>query len=172
VALQPGTRALLSILHAHPSLRWQIRGVPNRTLLYTASFFRSVWKEIADLKRTNPAVKSKETLLDVLDRLSVPGTSYSSLLAFVQDVDHPWQPDGFTVWRALSGIFASNAEGAVSFQIGAGIEASRLYTAAELPGLLRDPNVDAVTKDLLAYFQRCVQSRQPGVNLEFLARSA
>jgi hypothetical protein len=172
VALQPGTRALLSILHAHPSLRWQIRGVPNATLLFTASFFRPVWREIADLKRTNPAVKSKDTLLDVLGRLPVPGTSYSSLLAFVQDVDHPWQPDGFTVWRALSGILASNADGKVFYQIGAGIEPSKIYAAAELSGVLRDPNVDAVTKDLLAYLQRCVQSRQPGVNLEFLARSA
>jgi hypothetical protein len=172
MVLQPGTRALLSILHAHPSLRWQMRGVPNRTLLFSASFFRSVWKELADLKRTNAAVKSKDTLLDVLARLPVPGTPYSSLLAFVQDVDHPWQPDGFLVWRALSGILASNAEGAVFYQIGAGIEPSRVFAAAELPGVLRDPSVDAVTKDLLAYFQRCVQSRQPGVNLEFLARSA
>jgi hypothetical protein len=172
VALQPGTRALLSILHAQPSLRWQIRAAPNRALLYSASFFRSVWKELADLKRTNVAVKAKETLPDVLARLPVPGTTYPSLLAFVEDVEHPWQPDGFIVWRALSGIFASNAEGAVSFQIGAGIEPSRIFSAEELPDLLKDPNVDAVTKDVLAYFQRCVQSRQPGVNLEFLARSA
>ncbi len=172
MALQPGTRALLSILHSHPSLRWQIRAAPNRTLLYSASFFRSVWKEIADLKRTNPAVTSKETLLDVLARLPVPGTTYSSLLAFVQDVEHPWQPDGFVMWRALTGILASTADGAVSFQIGAGIEPSRIFPAAEVPDFLRDPHVDAVTKELLRYFQRCVLSRQPGVNLEFLARSA
>ncbi|MEO7987589.1 MAG: hypothetical protein ABI766_13745, partial [Gemmatimonadales bacterium] len=109
--LQPGTRALLSILHAQPSLRWQIRAARDRTHLYAASLFRPAWNEIADLKRTNSELAEKDTLVDVLDRLQIPGTTYSSLLAFVQDVEQPWQPDGFTVWRALSGIFASNAEG-------------------------------------------------------------
>jgi hypothetical protein len=170
VTLQPGTRALLSILHAHPLLRWQIRAAPNRTLLYSGSFFRPVWQEIADLKRSNPDIASKETLPDVLARLPVPGTTYSSLLAFVQDVEYPWQPDGYIVWRALSGIFASNAVGSVSFQVGSSITASKVFAATEVPVLLRNPNVDSVTKDLLAYFQRCIKSRQPHVDLGFISR--
>jgi hypothetical protein len=169
VALQPGTRALLSILQAHPSLRWEIRAAPDRTLLYSGSFFRPVWKEIADLKRTRPELASKETLPDVLGRLPVPGTKYSSLLAFVEDVEQPWQPDGYTVWRALSGIFASNAVGKVSFQIGAGVEPSKVFAATELNVLLRNQKVDHVTRDLLAYFKRCVETRQPGINLGFIA---
>jgi len=169
MALQPGTRALLSILHAQPSLRWQIRAAPDRTFLYSGSFFKPVWKEIADLKAANSALASKETLPDVLARLPVPGTTYPSLLAFVQDVEQPWQPDGYTVWRALSGIFASNALGSVSFQIGSGVEASKVFAATELNVLLRNPNVDGVTKDLLAYFRRCIESRQPNVNLGFIA---
>lgn len=169
MVLQPGTRALLSILHAQPSLRWQIRAARDRTHLYAASLFRPAWKEIADLKRTNSELAEKDTLVDVLDRLQLPGTTYSSLLAFVQDVEQPWQPDGFTVWRALSGIFASNAEGSVTFQIGVGVAPSRVFAAAEVPELLRDPTVDPFAKELLSYFQRCIDSRQPDINLGFLS---
>lgn len=170
MALQPATRALLHILQAHPWLRWQIRAAPDCTLLYSGSFFKSIWKEIEDFKRSHPEMASKETLPDVLARLPVPGTTYPNLLTFVQDVEHPWQPDGFVVWRALSGIFASNAVGKVSFQVGSGIAAaSKAFAATEVPVLLRNPNVDGVTKDLLAYFQRCIQSRQPGINLGFMA---
>jgi hypothetical protein len=169
MSLQPGTRALLSVLHAQPALRWQIRAAPDCTLLYSGSFFKPVWKEIADLKRSNLALSNKETLPDVLARLPVPGTTYPNLLAFVQDVEQPWQPDGYVVWRALSGIFASNAVGKVSFQIGSGVEASKVFAATELNVLLRNPKVDGVTRDLLAYFKRCIESRQPGVNLGFMA---
>lgn len=170
MALQPATRALLAILHSQPSLRWQIRAAPDRTLLYSGSFFKPVWKEIADLKRAHPELASKETLPDVLARLPVPGTTYPSLLAFVQDVEYPWQPDGFIVWRALSGIFASNAVGSVSFQIGSGAAAaSKVFAATELNVLLRNPNVDGVTKELLAYFQRCLQTHQAEINLGFIS---
>jgi hypothetical protein len=170
MVLQPGTRALLSILHAQPSLRWQIRAARDRTLLYCGSFFRPAWKEIADLKWSSPEAASRETLADVLARLPVPGTTYPNLLAFVQDVEHPWQPDGYIVWRALSGIFASNAEGSVAFQIGSGIGNTKVLTAAEVPGLLRNPKVDPFMKDFLHYLQRCVRSRQAHVNLGFIAR--
>ena len=142
MTLQPGTRALLSILQAHPSLRWQIRAAPNRTLLYSGSFFKPIWREIAEVKRSNPQLASKETLPEVLARLPVPGTTYPNLLAFVEDVEEPWQPDGYIVWRALSGIFASNAQGSVSFQIGSGVEATKVFAATELGVLLRNPNVE------------------------------
>ncbi len=169
MGLQPGTRALLGLLQAQPALRWRIRAAPNCTLLYSGSFFKPAWKEIADFKRTHPELASKETLPDVLARLPVPGTTYPSLLAFVQDVEQPWQPDGFVVWRALSGIFASNAEGSVSFQVGSGIGDSKVFAATELGVLLRNPKVDQVTRDLLAYFQRCVQTRQADIHLGFLS---
>lgn len=170
-ALQPATRALLAILQAQPSLRWQIRAGPDCTLLYSGGFFRPAWQEIADLRRDDPELAAKETLPEVLARLPVPGTTYPSLLAFVQDVEHPWQPDGFVVWRALSGIFASNAVGRVSFQIGSGITPeSKIFAATEIPVLLRNPRIDGMTKELLGYFQRCVQTRQPNINLGFLSR--
>jgi hypothetical protein len=45
-----------------------------------------------------------------------------------------------------------------------------VFAATEVPVLLRNPNVDSVTKDLLAYFQRCIKSRQPHVDLGFISR--
>jgi hypothetical protein len=169
VGLQPGTRALLGILQAQPSLRWRIRAGRDRTLLYSGSFFRPVWKEIEEFRRMRPELAAKESLPDVLARLPVPGTTYPSLLAFVQDVEQPWHPDGFAVWRALSGIFASNAEGSVSVQVGAGLGEAKVVPASELGALLRDPAIDGVTKALLAYFKRCVETRFADVSLGFIS---
>ena len=33
----------------------------------------------------------------------------------------------------------------------------------------RDPTVDPFAKELLSYFQRCIDSRQPDINLGFLS---
>lgn len=130
-----------------------------------------MWKEIAEFKQKNPEFARKETLPEVLGRLAAPGTKYSNMLLYIQDVERqvPWKPDSFTLWRALSGIFASNAAGAVSFQIGSGITAAdKVFAATELSVLMRNPNVDAATKDLLSYFERCVQSKQVNINFAYL----
>jgi hypothetical protein len=118
-------------------------------------------------------VASKETLVDVLGQIRLPGTAYLSLLAYVQEVESrvPPRPDRFILWRALSGIFASNAIGAVSFQVGSEAAwASKVFAATEVAVLLRNPNVDAITKDLLAYFQRCIQTGQANINLGFISK--
>lgn len=172
MGFQPATKQFLSFLQKHPEIRHQIRAAPGRTLLYAGSFFKPIWKEIADYKRAHPEVADKQMLPDVLGRIPLPGTRYVSLLAYVEDLEHqvPWQPDGFTVWRALSGIFASNATGAVSFQIGSGVEAgTKVFAATEASVLARNPNVDGTTKDLLAYFQRCIQTKQANINLGFIS---
>ena len=170
--LQPGTRAFLQYLQANPQLRRQLRAGPDRTFLYAGSFFKPVWKEIEEFRRAHPEHANKELLPDVLRRLPANGTPFAHLLAYVQDVERqvPWKPDGFTLWRALSGIFASNAVGAVSFQIGSGVVAAqKVFAATELPILLRNPNVDATTKDLLAYYDRCIKSGQADINVGFVA---
>lgn len=172
MAFQPATKAFLSYLRAHPEVRHQIRAAPGRTLLYAGSFFKPMWQEIADYKRAHPEVAQKQMLPDVLARIMVPGTGYPNLMVYVQNVERqvPWQPDGFTLWRALSGIFASHATGAVSFQVGSGFAASeKVFAATEASVLARNPNVDATTKDLLAYFQRCIQSGQADINLGFIS---
>jgi hypothetical protein len=172
MAFQPATKTFLSFLQQHPEIRRQIRAAPGRTLLYAGSFFKPMWKEIADYKRAHPEVAEKQMLPDVLARIPVLGSRHVNLLAYVQDLERqvPWQPDGFTVWRALSGIFASNAVGAVSFQIGSGVESGRkVFAATEASVLVRNPNVDATTKDLLSYFQRCIQSKEANVNIGFMS---
>jgi hypothetical protein len=182
MALHPATKTFLSFLQSHPEIRSQIRAAPGRTLLYAGSFggnpvwsgrttFKPMWKEIAEYKRAHPEVADKQILPDVLARVTAPGTRYSSLLAYVQDLEHQVpERDAFTVWRALSGIFASNASGPVSFQIGSGITVDqKVFAATEASVLSRNPNVDATTKDLLAYFQRCIQSKNPNINIGLMS---
>ena len=165
------TTAFLSFLSAHPQVCDRIRAAPNRTLLYAGSFVKPMWREIENLKRTNPDLAQKETLPDVLRRISVPGMGHASLLAYAQDVESrvPWNPDGFTIWRALSAIFASHAVGAVSFQVGSNVDVGKVFAATEVGILLRNPKVDAKTKDLLAYYQRCIQSGQANINVGFIS---
>jgi hypothetical protein len=166
------TKDFLTFLKQHPEIRNQVRAAPGRTLLYAGSFFKPMWKEIADYKRAHPEVADKEMLPDVLKRVIAPGTGYLSLLAYVHDTERqvPWNPDGFTIWRALSGIFASNASGAVSFQIGSGIEpGKKVFAATELSVLSRNPAVDEMTRNLLAYFQRCIQTKDANINVGFMS---
>lgn len=173
MALEKPTQELLSYLQAHPEIRQQIRAVPGKTLVYAGYFFKPMWKEIADLKHSRPEVADKDTLPDVLKRISVPGTSYPNLLAYVQDVERrvPWKPDGFAVWKELSALYAGGAKGAVSFQIGSGVTpAEKVFAATEVDVLLNNPDVDPTTKDLLAYYQRCIQMGQSDINVGLITR--
>ena len=86
MALQAPTKDFLSFLRQHPEIQNQIRAAPGRTLLYAGSFFKPMWKEIADYKRAHPEVADKQMLPDVLARITAPGTGYLSLLAYVQDL--------------------------------------------------------------------------------------
>lgn len=172
MAFQLPTRTFLAYLQKNPALRSLIKAATNQTLLYAGSFIKPMWKDIEDFKRQNPQYSQKEILPDVLARISAPGTPYVNLLAYVQDVERsvPWKPDGFTMWRALSGIFASNAVGAVSFQIGSGVTASdKVFAATEVGVLMRNPRVDPTTKDLLFYFQDCIKKRESKINFGFMS---
>jgi hypothetical protein len=169
--LQP-TKDFLRYLQQNPAVRAQIRAAPGRTLLYAGTFFRPVWQEIAAQKRSSSQLADKQVLPDVLARIQVPGTAYPNLLAWAQDLDRlePWRENGFIAWRALSGVFAANALGAVSFCVGSKVNKDqKVFAATEVALLARNPNVDATTRDLVAYFQRCVQSGQPQINAGFIA---
>ena len=170
--LQRPTKDFLRYLQQNAAVRAQIRAAPGRTLLYAGAFFRPVWQEIAMHKKSSPQVASKEVLPDVLARIRVPGAAYPNLLAWAQDLDHlqPWRENGFIAWRALSGVFAANAVGAVSFCVGSKVDRDeKVFAATEVGVLARNPNVDATTRDLVAYFQRCVQCGQPQINAGFIA---
>ena len=70
----------------------------------------------------------------------------------------------------ISGIFAANAIGAVSFQIGSDVgRANKVFAATELNVLQRNPNVDARTKDLLAYYQRRIRHDPSAVDFGFIS---
>jgi hypothetical protein len=169
------TKVFLKYLKAHPEIRSRIHAGHDRTLLYSGDFFNPLWKEIT--ARTDPALANKQILQDVLVLIAVPGTGYANLLAYVQAVaKRVDKANGDLLWRALSGIFASNATGAVSFQIGKGVskevradDTRNVFAATEIDVLLRNPHVDATTKDLLAYFKRCIQSKQADINLGFIS---
>lgn len=158
-------------LQKNPAIRMQLRAAPNRTLLYAGSFFKPVWREIAELKRSNPQVADKEILPDVLARLALTGQPFPDLLSWVQSLDRldPWTENGFVAWRALSGIFAANAVGTVSFCIGSGVDANKVFAATEIGVLARNPNVDAMTKDILGYYQSCLRTKQCSMNFGFIA---
>jgi len=150
----------------------RIAAPPNCTLLYAGTFFRPVWQELERLRALHPELAAKRLLPDVLAQVTTPGQVAPTLLAWAKSLDNltPWSANGFVAWRALSGIYASNAVGTVSFYVGSGIsKASKVFAATEVPVLLRNPNVDTVTKDILGYYQRCVQSGQSAVNLGFIA---
>lgn len=131
-----------------------------------------MWQEIDDLKRKSRDLARKETLGDVLARIELPETSHLSLLSYFQDLQSkvPAKPDGFMLWRVVSGIFASQAEGAVSFQIGAGLSAEgKVFAATELGVLSRNPKVNETTRDLLAYFQRCIKNGDTSINVGLIS---
>lgn len=175
---QPATREFARFLANNPAIRSQIRAAPDRTLLYSGAFFKPSWAEIRARKLTDPQVREKEILPEVLARISLPpnlfpsgGKSFPNLMAYVNDVERqvPPHPDQFMIWRMLSGIFAANAVGKVSFWIGGGVDRSKVFVATELKVLLRNPHVDPIARDLLEYYLRCVQNKNPDMNVGFIS---
>jgi hypothetical protein len=173
MAYQAATVGLLKYLRNNPAVRSQVRAGPDRTLLYSGSFMRPMWAEIEMQRQMHAELRDKQTLPDVLKQIAAPaGSGCANLLAHVQQIERqvPWQPDGFTVWRALSGLFAANAVGKVSFQIGGGITPdTKVFASTEVNVLMRNPRVDSVTKDLLAYYLRCIQSKNADMNVGFIS---
>ncbi len=166
------TKEFLGFLQKNPAIRMQVRAASGKTLLYAGNFFKPVWKELLDLKRMNPQIATKEILPDVLSRILLPGQRFPNLLNWAQDLDclPDWKENGFLAWRALSGIFAANAVGGVSFYIASGISRDeKVFAATEIGVLARNPNVDAITKDILAYYKKCMESKQVNINFGFIS---
>jgi hypothetical protein len=172
MALHPATKEFLMFLQKNPIIRARIKAPANTTMLYAGRFFKPIWQEIEIAKLTDPQVRSKALLPDVLARIEAPNHPHQSLLQWAKALDsyQPWRENGYVVWRALSGIFASNASGAVSFAIGSGVsKVDKVFAATELPVLMRNPKVDATTKDILAYYGRCIKSGQTAINFGFIS---
>jgi len=172
MALHAQIKAFMQFLAANPQLRRQISAPTNATILYAGDTVQNnpwkrdtpVYRKIQSMRLTNPSLAQKQMLNDVLERLPAPGTSHPSLLAYANHVDELLKKDGVAkkdqilIWRALSGIYASNARGAVSFIIGKGVSSEELkvFALTEMHVIGRNPNVDAITHDMVEYLKKCV----------------
>jgi hypothetical protein len=187
MATQPADpgRQFLRFLFDHPNVRSQIRAPADRTLLYSGDLgtvnwnlpmpvtrTRTVWESlVARRARGESGLEGKLILPDVLARIVVPSeTGHATLLAYVEAVQPlvPWRPMGFKLWEALSGIFAANATGKVSFVVGQGVTGAKVFASTEVRVLMRNPNVDPVAKDLLAFYLRCIEHKQTAINVSLL----
>ena len=170
MALDPATKDLLRFLKNNPSLRAQVKAPHNKTLLYSGRFIQAAWKDIELEKLRDPSFRQKVTLPDVIGKIRASNPQFPTLLSWVQSIDkiQPWRVNGFFVWRALSGIFAANASGQVSFAIGSGVtNAEKVFAATELQMLLRNPKLDSLTRELLFYYDRCIKSGNSEINVAF-----
>ncbi|MBD8528374.1 MULTISPECIES: hypothetical protein [unclassified Massilia] len=174
--LHEQTRQFLSFLRRAPLVRAQICAPKDGTLLYSGKMMRNAWEEIAEL-RERGALPGLTTLPEVLANIPAPETGHATLQRYTEATCQavPWEDDGFIIWRALSGIFAAQAEGRVSFYIGAGISADnddlarrKVFAVTELRVLARNPRIDTLTRDVLGYYLRCVENRNHAMSFSFI----
>jgi hypothetical protein len=144
----------------------------DATLLYAGNTLQNnpwnrhmpVYRKIQAMKLADPSLATKKTLNEVLEALPAPDTVHTNMLAYADHVDNVVSRDKVAareqilIWRALSGIYASNARGAVSFIIGAGVstDALKVFALTEIHVLMRNSRVDAVTREMAEYLKRCV----------------
>jgi hypothetical protein len=174
MALHSETKAFLQFLQANPQLRSAIAAAPGNAILYAGKVNKAAWQEINEMKRTNAVLARKQTLHDVIQALPAPGTPHRSLLAYAEHVaDSVPDVDQNILWRALSGIYASNAHGAVSFYVGSGVSKAdrKVFAQTEVAVIERNPNVDSLTRDAIAYYKRCVMTGNPEMNLGLIRDS-
>jgi hypothetical protein len=171
MSLHAQTRTLLVFLNKNPLIRAQISAKQNSTILYAGRLIQPAWKEIEEWKKSLPQMATKQTLPDVLATVAVSNQPFPNLLEWAKSLDalQPWKDNGFIGWRALSGIFASNAKGKVSFVIGSDVvRQEKVFAATEIPVLSRNPNVDEITRDLLEYYQRCLAAGRSDLCVSYI----
>ena len=130
-----------------------------------------MWQEISDLKRTNPQTKDKETLPDVLSRISVPGKPFPNLLLYVQiwSGESPGSPMG----SPYGGLYLESLQPTqcVPFhsRLAPASRQMKVFAATEVYVLARNPNLDAATRGLLDYYLRCAKSGKVDLNIGFIS---
>jgi hypothetical protein len=168
------TANFMKFLNKNPLIRARIKAPPGKALVYAGKWTSDTWREISALKKKGDSrLESKEILPDVLRRIQLPGPPSRSLLEYAEDVHKrvPKHPDQFVLWRALSGIYAANAEPPVSFLIGGDVGRDKVFVATELPVLLRNPMViaDPDMRDILEYCRTCVKLGRTEIVVPYLA---
>jgi hypothetical protein len=167
--LQPATKEFVKFLQQNPSVREKIRAQVDHTLLYAGHFFTASWKEIASLRTQSPAVAALETLPDVLNTIPAP-SGKGNMLGYVEALCNSVpNKDFFVIWRALSGIFASNARGRVYFCLGKDVkQQTKVFAATEIWVLGRNKQIDPLTMEVVGYLQDCIKKGKVDLNFGFL----
>jgi hypothetical protein len=166
--LEQPTKEFLNYLQKHKDVRDRIKADRDRTLLYAGSFFGPAWREMETFQRKHPG--TVQILPDVLRRVPAPPGSVGTLKDHVEAFTQKLPPgDKLVVWKVLSGILASNAEGKVYFYVGSGVEVKdKVFPSTEISVLARNPRISAESRALLEYYQRCVRDKKADMNMGFL----
>ena len=166
--LQPATRSFMIYLQQHPEVRSRIKAERDKTLLYAGDFGSPIWLQLETYKRQHPG--AIQLLHDVLQSIAAPPGSHGNMKDHVDDLTRKIPPrDQSVIWKALSGIFASNAEGTVYFSVGSHVTPDKkVFASTEIAVLLRNPNISSVSRELVEYYRRCVQTKTSDINTGFM----
>jgi hypothetical protein len=168
MAIQPETRAFLVYLQKHKDVRARLKADRDKTLLYAGHFFAPMWRELESFQRKNPG--TIQILPDVLRKIPAPPGSRGTLKDHVDGLTAKVSPgDQLIIWKALSGIFASNAEGTVYFSVGSGVDSNtKVFPSTEISVLARNKNISIEARQMVEYYQRCVREKRVDMNAGFL----
>jgi hypothetical protein len=167
--LKDPTKRFLNYLQKHPELRAKIRAPAGQTVAYAGDFASEpAFVRLLRLQISAPNSNDFCMLPDVLKRIPAPADLFAavglvtpptvkSMLDYVSfltgDGDYrgraqvPWREDGFIIWRALSGIFVSQASGRVRLLVGDAPDPSKkVFFKTEIFVLERNPNIDPFSK--------------------------
>jgi len=157
-------------IKASPNKAFSMPGIDSQLLVEAGS--HQSWRELEDHQGQRPGVV--ETLHDVLKRLPAPPPNVGTLQGYAEKLaQQEKRVNGAraerVIWRALSGIFASNAQGKVWFLVGSHVDPdTKVFALTEVYVLRRNPNISPESKDMLEYYLRCVQKRDPEIGGGYL----
>ncbi len=172
VGLRNPARGFQRYLRTHPEFRDQIHAPKDETVAYVGSYLsQPAWHHLLHLQLSDPKTNNFYMLSDILRRIAVPndmfaevglvtGPAIETMLDYVNfitgdggrtpQVEVPWDPDGFVIWRTLSGISMSNATGRVRL-LAADVpnRDAKIFFRTEVFVLSRNPGIDEFSKAAL-----------------------
>ena len=168
MTIQPQTRDFLIYLQQNKGVRDRIRAGRDKTLLYAGEFSSPIWSQVVSFQRKHPG--AVQILPDVLRSLPAPAGHAGTLKDHVDALTSKVPVgDQLVIWKVLSGIFASNAEGTVYFSVGSGVDPKdKVFPSTEISVLMRNPRISAVSRQLVDYYQRCIREKKTDINTGFM----
>jgi len=168
MTIQSQTKEFLSYLQQNRDVRDKIKADANKTLLYAGVFFGPIWRELELFQRRYPG--TIQILPEILQKIQAPPGNPGTLRSYVDTLTVRVPPsDQLIIWKALSGIFASNAVGTVYFSVGSGVDGQqKVFPSTEISVLRRNQKISAESRQMVEYFQRCVREKNTRMNAGFL----